>query len=105
MPGSFARIKVVTDTREGSLAIPRRSLISDAGELYVYVAESDSVRRADVKVGYQDEQFAEVLNGVDQGDSVVVVGMGGLRTGTKIKILDARMQEELTRTSGTADSN
>lgn len=105
MPGSFARIKVVTDTREGSLAIPRRSLISDAGELYVYVAEADSVRRADVKVGYQDEQFAEVLNGVDKGDSVVVVGMGGLRTGTKVKILDARMQDELTRTSGTADSN
>jgi membrane fusion protein (multidrug efflux system) len=97
MPGSFARIKVVTDTRKGSLTIPRRGLISDAGELYVYVAQADSVVKADVQVGYQDEQFAEVLNGVELGDSVVVVGTGGLRTGTKIKVLEPTMQEELTR--------
>lgn len=95
MTGSFARIKVVTDTREGSLTVPRRGLISDAGELYVYVAEADSVRRTDVRVGYQDEQFAEVLSGVERGDSVVVIGVGGLRTGTKIKILEPRMQDQL----------
>jgi membrane fusion protein (multidrug efflux system) len=97
MPGSFARIKIVTDTREGSLTIPRRGLISDAGELYVYVAQADSVVKADVQIGYQDEQFAEVLHGVELGDSVVVVGTGGLRTGTKIKVLEPKMQEELTR--------
>jgi membrane fusion protein (multidrug efflux system) len=96
MTGSFARIKIVTDTRESSLTVPRRGLISDAGELYVYVAAADTVRRTDVQVGYQDEQFAEVLSGVEQGDSIVVVGAGGLRTGTKIKILEPRMQDQLT---------
>ncbi|UCG53064.1 MAG: efflux RND transporter periplasmic adaptor subunit [Candidatus Latescibacterota bacterium] len=95
MPGSFARIKIVTDTREGSLAIPRRGIVSDAGELYVYVAEADSVRKQSVQIGYQNEDYAEVLDGVTEGDSVVVVGVGGLRTGTKVKILDPTMQEEL----------
>jgi membrane fusion protein (multidrug efflux system) len=98
MPGSFARIKVVTDTRHSSLTIPRRGLVSDVGELFVFLAEADSVRKAKVQVGFQDEQFAEVLDGVAAGDSVVVVGVGGLRTGTKIKVLDDTMQKELTRT-------
>ncbi|MEJ2721303.1 MAG: efflux RND transporter periplasmic adaptor subunit [bacterium] len=95
MPGSFARVKIVTDTRRGSLTIPRRGLISDAGELYVYVAEADTARKQPVHIGYQDEMFAEVLDGVEKGDSVVVVGVGGLRTGTKIKVLDPSMQQEL----------
>ncbi len=97
MPGSFARIKIVTDTRRGSLTIPRRGLVSDAGELYVYVAEADTVRKAAVHIGYQDEDYAEVLDGVDDGENVVVVGIGGLRTGTKIKILDPNMQDTLSR--------
>ncbi len=95
MPGSFARIKIVTDTREGSLAIPRRGLISDAGELYVYIAEADTVRKASVRTGYQDENYTEILSGISVGDTIVVVGVGGLRTGTKVKILDATMQDKL----------
>jgi len=95
MPGSFARIKVVTDTRRGSLTILRRGIISDAGEFYVYVAEADTVRKIPVHIGYQDERFAEIIDGVEEGDSVVVVGIGGLRTGTKIKVLEPTMQDEL----------
>jgi len=97
IPGSFARIKIITDTRQGILTIPRRGLVSDAGDLYVFVTESDSVRKMPVQVGYQDEDHAEVLHGIDEGDSVVVVGVGGLRTGTKIKVLDPNMQDELTK--------
>ena len=97
MPGSFARVKIVTDTREGTLTIPRRGLVSDAGDVYVYVAESDSVRKALVKIGYQDEDYAEVLDGVAEGDSVVVVGTGGLRTGTKIRVLEPTLQDALSK--------
>jgi membrane fusion protein (multidrug efflux system) len=100
MPGSFARIRVVTDTHDGSLTIPRRSVVSDAGETFVYIAVSDTVRKTPVRIGYQDQAFAEIIDGVEEGDSIVVVGTGGLRTGTKIKILEPTMQQEL---GGNAD--
>ena len=95
MPGSFARVRVVTDTRQETLTVPRRGLLSDAGEFFVYVAEADSVRKVSVRVGYQNEEYSEVLSGVEKGDSVVVVGAGALRTGVKVKILDATMQQKL----------
>jgi membrane fusion protein (multidrug efflux system) len=105
IPGSFARVKIITDTRQAKLTIPRRGIVSDAGELYVFVAEGDTVRKSPIQLGYQDEDYAEVLHGVENGDSVVVVGVGGLRTGTKIKVLEPNMQDELTKQGETDDES
>jgi membrane fusion protein (multidrug efflux system) len=87
IPGSFVRVRVVTDTRPSTLAIPRRGVVADTGERFVFIAEADTVRKVEVKVGYEDEEFAEIVEGLQLGDSVVVAGAGGVRTGTKIKII------------------
>lgn len=87
IPGSFVRVRIVTDTRPSTLTIPRRGVVADAGERYVFIAEADTVRRLEVFVGYEDEGYAEILEGLELGDSVVVAGVGGVRTGTKIKII------------------
>jgi membrane fusion protein (multidrug efflux system) len=87
IPGSFVRVRVVTDTRPSTLAIPRRGVVADAGDRFVFIAEADTVRRIEVAVGYEDEEYAEILEGLQEGDSVVVAGAGGVRTGTKIKII------------------
>lgn len=87
MPGSFVRVRIVTDTREATLTVPRRSVVSDAGERYVFVAEADTVRQAEVTVGYEDEEYAEILSGIAEGDTVVTAGVGGIRTGSKVKVL------------------
>jgi RND family efflux transporter MFP subunit len=97
IPGSFVRVRIVTDTRPSTLAVPRRAVVSDAGERYVFVAEADTVRQAGVTVGYEDEEYAEVLTGIAPGDSVVTAGAGGIRTGTKVKVLS---REESSRESG-----
>jgi membrane fusion protein (multidrug efflux system) len=87
IPGSFVRVRIVTDTRLSTLTLPRRGVVSDAGDRFVFVAEADTVRKVEVEVGYEDEEYAEILNGLQEGDSVVVAGSGGVRTGTKIKII------------------
>jgi RND family efflux transporter MFP subunit len=95
MPGSFARVKLITDTRKETLSVPRRGLLSDAGDFFLYVAEADTVRRVSVRVGYQNEEYAEVIDGVKEGDKVAVIGVGALRMGTKVKIVEAVMHNEL----------
>jgi len=87
IPGSFVRVRVVTDTRPSTLAIPRRGVVADAGDRYVFIAEADTVRKVEVSVGYEDEDYAEILTGLAAGDSVVVAGAGGVRSGTKIKVI------------------
>jgi len=95
MPGSFVRIKIVTATHDSSLVIPREGLVNDAGETFVFVAEADTVRKTRVLLGFEDEHYAEVLQGVELNDSIVVVGQGGLKPGSKITIISPLTPNEV----------
>ena len=103
VPGSFVRVRILMDTHDGVLAVPRRSIVSDAGDHFVYIAAADTVRKARVEVGYEDETHAEITRGLVRGDTVVTAGVGGIREGTRVKTV---RPEEVTadkRTAGTTE--
>ncbi len=87
VPGSFVRVRILMDTHDDVLAIPRRSIVSDAGDRFVFIAAADTVRKVQVGIGYEDETHAEVTHGLASGDTVVTAGVGGIRDGTKIKVV------------------
>lgn len=87
VPGSFVRVRILMDTHDNVLAIPRRSIVSDAGDRFVFIAAADTVRKVQVDVGYEDETHAEVTHGLSNGDTVVTAGVGGIRDGTKVKVV------------------
>ncbi len=87
VPGSFVRVRILMDTHDGVLAIPRRSIVSDAGDRFVFIAAADTVRKVEVGVGYEDETHAEVTTGLASGDTVVTAGVGGIRDGSKVKVV------------------
>jgi membrane fusion protein (multidrug efflux system) len=87
--GSFIRARITTDVHHGVTAVPKKALVPEAGITYLFVAEGDSVRKVPVTTGYDDDTFVEVVSGVTDGDRVVSVGQGGLRTGSRIKALDS----------------
>jgi RND family efflux transporter MFP subunit len=84
-PGAFARVRLKTGTFGDALLIPRRGLITEDGESFLFVAHGDSVVRVPVTVGAVEHDTAQILKGVASGDSVVTVGQGGLKPGSKIR--------------------
>jgi membrane fusion protein (multidrug efflux system) len=88
-PGAFADIMMIADTHDDVPAIPRKAVLSEGGDLYVFAAGSDTVRRISVTTGYQQGDLVEVTSGLAAGDSVVVIGHGGVEEGTKIRIVTA----------------
>jgi membrane fusion protein, multidrug efflux system len=84
-PGAFARVRVKTGTFAEAMLIPRRGVVTEDGESYVFVARGDSVIRVSVSVGAVENDTAQILSGLVSGDSVVTVGQGGLKPGSKIR--------------------
>lgn len=87
-PGDFAEVRVVTDSHEQALLVPRLSVISEKGEDIVYVAAADSTaERRVVTLGFSDNDNAEILTGVQAGERIVVKGQRSLKHGAPLKIL------------------
>ncbi len=97
-PGAFVRVEIRTDTKADAVVIPKRALIEEDGQNYVYVARDDSAKRIKVELGYQREGLVEVRSGLSPGQSVVVAGQGALKEGGKIKVL-SRQTESLVKPS------
>lgn len=84
-PGSFAHVRLMSDSFADAIVIPRKSLVLEDGDAFVFVAQGDSVNRVSIKVGAVSGDTAQVLAGLAPGQKVVSVGQGGLKQGSRIK--------------------
>jgi len=87
--GGFVKVRITTDTHAEALSVPKLALVEEGGLRSVFVAESDSVRKVEVRTGLYDESHVEILDGLRDGELVVSLGQGGLRTGSRIDVLNA----------------
>lgn len=88
--GGFVKVRITTDQHHDALAIPKIALVEEGALRSVFVAEADTVRKIEIITGLHDETHVEVLEGLFDGDFVVVMGQGGLRTGAKIDALNGK---------------
>ena len=87
--GGFAKIRITTDSHHDALSIPKLALVEEGALRSVFVAAADTVRKVEIRTGLYDETHVEILEGLSDGDFIVTMGQGGLRTGTLIKALNA----------------
>ena len=87
--GGFVKARITTDTHHDALSVPKLALVEEGGLRSVFVAEADTVRKVEINAGLYDEEYVEILDGVEQGAFVVVAGQGGLRTGSHFEALNA----------------
>ena len=99
-PGSFVRVEIRTDTKSDAIVIPKRALIEEDGQNYVFVAQKDTAKRTKVELGYQREGLVEIRKGVNPGESVVVAGQGALKEGGKIKVLSRQTESAAKPSTG-----
>jgi multidrug efflux pump subunit AcrA (membrane-fusion protein) len=87
--GGFVKVRITTDRHLDALSIPKLALVEEGALRSVFVAEADTVRKAEIRTGLYDETHIEVVEGLFAGDHVVTMGQGGLRTGSPIEALNA----------------
>jgi membrane fusion protein, multidrug efflux system len=86
-PGSFVDVKLETQRHDNALLIPKKALMEESGERFVFVINKDKAERRTISIGFLDDQNAEILSGVNKGEMVVTSGQGSLRDGSKTEII------------------
>lgn len=83
-PGMFGRFEVVYEKRQDVLTIPVAAVLQEDEESAVYVVADGAAVRRTIEIGIENDGLVEILSGVDENDSIVVVGQDSLRDGSRV---------------------
>jgi len=89
-PGLFAHVKLFTGTQKDTILIPSVSLLYEGESTKVFVIEGDRARQKTIKSGQKYGEMMEIVEGLKEGEQVVVVGQQNLSEGVKVNIVDSR---------------
>ena len=95
--GTFATGRVVARTLTNVLAVPTAALRQgqEDGRPFVYRIDGKTLNPAPVQIGAVDEQlgFAQITEGLQSGDRVIVGNVGTLGRGMQVTIAGAERQQ------------
>jgi RND family efflux transporter MFP subunit len=87
--GMFATVSLVTNTRRDVPIIPRGSVISTYGSWIVFTVDDQNMaHRREISLGLENEDFIEVVHGLEIGDVVVSQGQNFLSDGDLVRIVE-----------------
>ena len=86
--GMFAKVDIALAEKEGVPSVAKKSIYTDEdGQQYVYLPSSDrkTAVRQNVTVGFEDNNYAEITEGLAAGEEVISFAYG-VKDGSKIEI-------------------
>jgi membrane fusion protein (multidrug efflux system) len=85
LAGMFAKVEIAGGLRKNALVVPESALVLREDQKAVYVvSEDDKVQLRILKLGYIGGGWAEVLDGLKEGELIVTGGQNKLRDGASI---------------------
>jgi len=86
-PGMFVESRIIIGKKEDVLVIPRRAILYKQNKTYVFVLNQDQVSQREIELGLTEEDKAEVLSGLNEGEEIVVVGVESIKDGQRVDVL------------------
>lgn len=73
----FAKADVITVKKDSVLAVPKEIITTRRGNKIVFAVDRSSAEEKIIETGISDDQYTEVVKGLNKGEKVVVKGMNG----------------------------
>jgi membrane fusion protein (multidrug efflux system) len=88
LPGAFASIKIVLDRIPNALCVPTEAIIPEMAEKRIFLVKNGVAQSVPVTTGLRLADRIHVLEGIQEGDTVIYAGIMQLRTGAPIQITE-----------------
>lgn len=101
LPGMFVSVELVTEVHEDAVLVPKKALIYDADQIFVFRLVEPSEDREDgedklrverllVEARLEDRDHIEVGDSLAAGDRIVIAGQAGLKNGAFVRLVGAQ---------------
>jgi membrane fusion protein (multidrug efflux system) len=86
-PGMFVEVRIVIGMKENVLVIPRKAVLYKQNKTFAFVLNGDQASQREINLGLTEEDYVEILGGLKQGETIVVVGVDGLKDGQRVDVV------------------
>ncbi|ETI69472.1 efflux RND transporter periplasmic adaptor subunit [Neobacillus vireti] len=84
-PGFQVIMEIETD-KKSAMVLPLDAVHDDGDKPYVFIVKDGKAQKQKVKTGITSGEKIEILEGVSQGDKVIVNGPGNLKNGLEVTV-------------------
>ena len=88
LPAGMFMFLTLTLSESDAVVVPEEAVIAQAAQTYVYVVDGDQAERRAVRTGQRQAGVIAILDGVAEGEAVVIRGTQRLRDGALVKVLN-----------------
>lgn len=82
--GMYGEVRLATERQEDVLVIPRYAVVDVEDKQVVYIVENDTAKMREVELGLTLGDEAEVVQGLNEGEMLVVEGQYALKDGSPV---------------------
>jgi membrane fusion protein (multidrug efflux system) len=87
LPGMFARLRIPLQTVEDAIVLPAEAIVTTAdGQTVAFVVEGGKAIQRRVVTGLLEGNRVEVVEGIDEGDQVIIAGTEKIKAGSAVRI-------------------
>jgi RND family efflux transporter MFP subunit len=87
-PGMHAEVEIAAEIHKNKLLVPQDSILTRSQRRLLFVVEDGLAKWRYVEIGLENEDFAEILDGVEAGEQVIVEGHFTLAHDAHVKIIE-----------------
>lgn len=82
--GMYGEVQLVLEHKEGVIAVPQNAILDQAQKKIVYIVENETAVEKEVRVGLTLGDKAEILEGLKEGEMLVVEGQYAVKDGIAV---------------------
>jgi membrane fusion protein (multidrug efflux system) len=86
-PGLFSRVILFTSRPKEAIVIPITAILYDGDKTKVFLLQGDQATERIVKIGEKYGEMLEVVEGLQTGEPLIVVGQNNLVQGVKVNVV------------------
>jgi membrane fusion protein (multidrug efflux system) len=86
-PGMYARVSITTGNKKDALVVPSNAVVDFNGRRGVFIpSQTNTATFRPVRVGVEEDQRVEILEGLEEGDTIIGTGAAGLTDGGRFQV-------------------
>ncbi len=88
-PGMYAKIELTIRSTANSLSVPHPALLVEKNQYFIYKVVDGIVEKISVRLGVQNKNFVEILNGeLKADDEIIVMGKQLISQDMKVEAIN-----------------